>query len=1002
MRPPPEEAALVLARSHYSLLRGVTAIPEICREARKRGHRTLALVDRDNLYGLPAFLAACRDEGLRPRVGAEVSDPATGKTAVLLVQTAAGYPRLCRLLTRRHREPAFDLAADLPDFADGLRVLTDHPDLLTRWAGAGLDVAAALDRPRPRTHPLRRAATAAGVPAVAVAHAWFLAEADHATHRLLRAIAARTVLSRLSPSEPAPADAVLPAPEAHARRFAAVPEALSAAREWRDGLSFEGPNFGRLLPVWPEPNPEAALRRKAEAGAARRYGTPLPAAARERLDHELGVIGKMGYAGYFLTVADIVRRSPRTCGRGSGAASLVAYCLGITNVCPLRHHLYFERFLHAGRTDPPDIDVDFAWDERDAVLADVLTRYGDRAALVCSVIRFGPRMAVRETARAWGLPDGEIGPVADRLSHSWPSDGDLAAELRRRPRARGLRLDPPWPDILAAANRLADAPRHLSVHPGGVVLTPGPVHDYVPVETAAKGVPILQWDKDAAEEAGLVKIDLLGNRSLAVVRDALAAARRAGAALDELRWHPEDDPATRKLVAEGGTMGCFYVESPATRLLQKKSGRGDFAHLVIHSSIIRPAANAEIQEYLRRLHTGTWKPLPPAVEAALSDTYGLMIYQEDVSRTAMALAGFSHAEADRLRRVISKKDRGRRLVHFRDRFFAGAAARKVPGPVAARVWEMMMSFDGYSFCKPHSASYARVSFQSAWLKAHYPAEFMAAVIENGGGFYSTFAYVSEARRMGLAVHGPDVTRSAAEWTGRGRKVWAGLRSIQGLGAEVRERIVADRNRRPFHDAMDFFQRIRPDADAARNLIRCGAMDRLSEDGHRGRLMWRFARWRQRGRGGEHGPGLFDPPADVPPSLPPDDPMEMYRDALAILGFPPDRHPLRFLRDRLRRRGAIPAAELARHVGRDVALGGWLITGKPVRTGGGDPMSFLTFEDETDLVETVAFPEVWRRDGHLLGGPGPYWISGRVEREWGAATLTLDRIQTLPFSPFPES
>ncbi len=988
---------LALARSRYSLLRGTASVRDLCARARKLGHRRIALVDRDNIYGLWPFLAACRDQGLRPMVGAEVSDPNGKETAAALVVNPAGYANLCRLLTRRHRTPEFDLAADLPQFAEGLRLLTASPRLLNRWAGQNVPVAAALDRPRPRRHPLRMAAESAGAPVVATLDAWFLRESDWETHRLLRAIAGRVAMSRVDPEEMVPKDACLVGPEAAAQRFAAMPRALRAAEAFLEPISFEGPDFGLLLPEWFGDHPEETLRAAAQSGARRRYGSPLPSAVRQRLKYELKIIIEMGYAGYFLTVRDMVRQSPRTCGRGSGAASLVAYCLNITNVCPIRHNLYFERFLHTGRTDPPDIDIDFAWDERDAVLEDVLERFGDRAALVCSIIRFGPRMAVRETGRAWGLPDGEISPVADRLSHWWPAEGGLEAELRRRPEARGLRLDPPWPEILGAADRLREVPRHLSVHPGGVVLTPGPVHDFVPVETAAKGVPIIQWDKDAAEDAGLVKIDLLGNRSLAVVRDALASARKAGAEIDELRWRPEDDPDTQRLVAEGRTMGCFYIESPATRLLQRKSQRSDFEHLVLHSSIIRPAANAEIQEYLRRLHTGRWKPLHPDVEAALSETYGLMVYQEDVSRAAMAVAGFSHAEADRLRRVISKKDRSRRLPQFRDRFFQGARSRGVPEPVADRVWEMMMSFDGYSFCKPHSASYARVSFQSAWLKAHYPAEFMAAVIQNGGGFYSVFAYVSEARRMGLTIRGPDVLAGEIGWTGRGNLLQAGLASVKGLGPKTRERICAQRRLQPFSDPGDFFRRVRPDSDEGRALIKSGALDSLSPEINRGRLMWTLAE----SLGGHRaGPsdwadyGLFPSESHGPPPLPPDDPHQRQRDIFSVLGFLPDCHPMTFYRDRLREEGALEVQSIPAHVGKEIAFGGWLITGKPVRTGGGDPMAFLTFEDETDIVETVVFPEAWEKYSRFLRGPGPYRIFGLVESEWDAITVSVHRIDRL--------
>src|SRR5437867_4794217 len=349
---------------------------------------------------------------------------------------------------------------------------------------------------------------------------------------------------------------------------------------------------------------------------------------------------------------------------------------------------------------------------------------------------------------------------------------------------------PPWPEILEAAARLDGFPRHLSVHCGGVVIAPDGVERHVPVERAAKGVRVIQWEKDQAEEAGLVKIDLLGNRSLSVIRDACAAVRAAGGPdLPYGAFDPIDDPRTQELMRDGDTMGVFYVESPAMRQLQQKTRRGDFEHLVIHSSMIRPAANDYIREYVRRLRGGSHTSLHPILDEVLVETHGIMCYQEDVAKVAMRMAGFSTVEADGLRKVLSRKWPGKRLEDYRRQFFEGARSRGVGAEVARRVWDMILSFSGYSFCKPHSASYALVSFQSCFLKAHYPAEFIAAVISNQGGYYSTFAYVSEARRMGLRVLLPDVNESEKEYAGVTRApqapggrggVRVGLRRVRGF------------------------------------------------------------------------------------------------------------------------------------------------------------------------------------------------------------------------------
>jgi DNA polymerase-3 subunit alpha/error-prone DNA polymerase len=982
---------------------GTAPAKQICRAARRLGYTHLALTDTDNLCGLWPFLTSCRREGLTPIVGAEVTDAHSRQRAVCLVASDSGYRNLCRLLTRRHTDGNFSLADAVSAHANGLVVLTRSADLLRAWHAAGVSVGGAMPRrPLPADHPLRHTANYLGAPVVATPGSFFLHPADMPMHRMLRAIAHNTSLSRLAAGEVAPADAWLAGPQEYERRFAICPEAINATYHIAERLNFSGPQFGTVMPPLVgqnDSNPAERLREQAYAGARQRYGDELSEAVVERLEHELHSIANMGFAAYFLIVRDIIQRSPRTCGRGSGAASLVAYCLGITNVCPLKHNLYFERFLNPGRKDPPDIDVDFAWDERDAVLESVLAQYPGHAAMVSSHVLFQPRMAVREVAKVFGLTDAEIGRVSKRLPQFWrvkESDPRFLDELQQRPESKALAFPPPWPDILQLAQRLIGTPRYMSVHPGGVVITPRPIEEYVPVERAPKGVPIIQWEKDATEDAGLVKIDLLGNRSLGVIRDALTNLRDNGTTFDELRWEPEDDFVTREALAQGHTMGCFYIESPAMRLLQQKSKVGDFEHLVIHSSIIRPAANEFIQEYIRRLHGGRWDPIHPFLAEVLAETFGIMVYQEDVSRAAVVIAGFSHAEADTLRKVLTKKDREHQLHDFKQRFYSGARQRGVPAGKTAEIWDMMMSFNGYSFCKPHSASYARVSFQAAYLKVHHPAEFMAAVISNQGGFYGTFAYVSEARRMGLTVLPPDINMSQIPWTGRADTLRVGLLSVKGLGTDTREQIVAQRQRRPYDGLGGFLERVRPDEDEARALINCGALDGLNPGNNRAALLWELAGWLKSKRPKTPQPSLFDDTrrrAGCPaPALPAEDKREKLRREFAVLGFLCDCHPMKLFADQLQKYHAVKAVDLPRHIGRQVRLAGWLITGKVVSTKKGDPMEFLTFEDETGIVETTFFPQAYRRFCHIIDRQRPYLLTGKVEEDWGALTLTVEKAE----------
>jgi len=987
-------------RSWYSLMRGTSSPAALCLRARRFGYRRLALTDRNTLSGLWSFLTACDREKIRPLVGAELTDgPDDGQTVVALVKDDQGYRHLCRLITRVKAGDRRDPAAD-PGLYAGLVILTGDSERLAGLHDAGIDVAADLGhRPTEAGSRLRRRAQSLGVPAVVTPDSDLGGEDEQPLRELLQAVSAGTVLTRQQGLAAAP----LAAPEVYRQRFGVWPEALRATEELAERCSFAGPRFGVVMPPWHGDgrlSGAQVLRTRAYRGARRRYGEDLSETVVERLEYELRIICQMGFASYFLVVRDIVRspieeaagRRRRICGRGSGAASLVAYCLGITNVCPIRYNLYFERFLNPGRSDPPDIDVDFAWDERDALLDRLFVRFGSHAAMVCNHVCFQPRMAIRETARAWGLPAGEISRLTKRLPwFSRHDEDDLEEQVAGLPSLRGQDLSGPWPDIIRLADRLIGLPRYLSVHPGGVIITPDPVCDYVPVERAAKGVPIIQWEKDGAEQAGLVKIDLLGNRSLGVIRDAVAALRANGTILDEDGWQPEDDEATRAAVGRGETMGCFYIESPAMRLLQRKAGSGDFEQLVIQSSIIRPAANDFVREYVRRLHGGTWQPLHPALEEVLDETYGLMVYQEDVSRVAVALAGFSHAEADGLRKILSKKDRRLRLGDYRRRFYDGCRRRELAPADIDRIWAMMMSFDGYSFCKPHSASYARVSFQAAWLKTHAPAEFMAAVISNQGGYYSTFGYVSEAKRLGLQIDPPDVSLSSYRWTGRETRIRVGLQAVRDVSRETAETIIAARQSAPFSGLADFLDRVRPADDEMRSLIDAGAVDSLAPGTNRSMLHWEAVAGSR-----PHGAGparLFVPTPAAAPPLPPPAAVEQLRREYRALGFLCRHHPLSLVNGAAVP-GLVKIETLAGCVGRTVRVAGWLLTGKKVATKDGETMEFLTFEDETGLAETTFFPQVYERYAHLLNAQRPYRLSGLVESDYGAVTLTVDRVEPL--------
>ena len=716
--------------SCYSLMRGASQLESLVVAARRHGMTHLALTDTNGFYGLPNFLEVARKHGIDPIVGVQVT--ARDSEAVLLARTPEAYPHLSELVSRRHLEETFSLtttlAEDLPDVA----VLSADLELLTQLQGrAELYVEI---RPGSAGEAPLRFAREHQLPRVATNAVYFAEPDDYSLHRLLRAIDLNTTLTDLPEDEVIQPGQWLKPTRQMAAHFPHCPETLAEAIHLARRCYTDWRFSGQIFPHYRDQEQDHfhLLRQRCLEGVKWRYGEMNQAVA-ERLEEELALIWDKGFTDYFLVVADIVHHSPITCGRGSAAASLVSYLLGITHVDPIRHRLFFGRFLSANRRDFPDIDVDFPWDERDDVLDFVKRTYGgERTAMVTNHVGFRSRAAVREVAKVYGIPPAEIKQVTKRLSF-FGRPTKIRQRMSRHPKFQNVHLEPPWPEILQLASRLTGIPRYLSVHCGGTIIVPDQVSRYVPVQRAAKGVQIIQWEKDQAEAAGLVKIDLLGNRSLAVIRDTLVAIRtNTGKNISYAQFNPLADPRTQKLIARGETMGVFYVESPAMRQLQQMTSRGDYDHLVIHSSIIRPAANQYILEYVRRLKGAPSKSVHPLLDEALSETYGIMVYQEDVSQIAMKLAGFDAAEADTLRKILSKKSK-EQLSDYRNRFYKGCHRCGVSRRVIDAVWEMIESFGGYSFCKPHSASYALVSFKSAYLKAHYPAEFMAAVISNGGG-----------------------------------------------------------------------------------------------------------------------------------------------------------------------------------------------------------------------------------------------------------------------------
>lgn len=977
---------------------GIPTLEALCQAARKQGAQFLALTDRNGLYGAIHFLGVAREAGLKPILGAElVHGP---HRAVLLAKTPSGYANLCRILSAPHCDASFDFIKTVAQHRAGLVILSDDQRALSVWQKeskddlyveltSGPSLAEAVDFGR--AHQLLPVATT---------RAHFLMPCDYQAHRLLRAIAENTTLARLKADRCcAPSHWLMPETQI-ARAFPHVPEALINTQKIAESCHTDWDFKQTIFPSYRQLSFRSAfetLRSKTYEGAHWRYGT-LSAAVTERIEKELTVICEKGYADYFLVVDEIVRQAPRTCGRGSAAASIVSYCLGITHVDPIKHHLMFERFLNPGRQDPPDIDIDFPWDERPAILEWVFKHYGhQQAAMVANQNTLAPRAALREIAKVYGLPAGEI-KKALNLLHRRADFVEVHSDINVKSWARevcsALQLRAPWPDILYWSVQLEGHFRNLGLHPGGVVLVPDEIRRYVPVEISASGLPVIQWEKDQTEDAGLVKIDLLGNRSLAVIRDALASIKQnTGRVIDYATWDPLSDSNTNELIRRGETMGCFYVESPATRLLLKKLWAGMpavrraaadvFEYLVVVSSLIRPAANTFVDEFVRRAHGERYTSPHPLLDEVLYETHGIMVYQEDVMKVAVALGGFSVEDGDQLRKVLSKKHKARQLRDYQRQFYEGAFARGVTLHVIHEIWAMIMSFAGYSFCKPHSASYAQVSFKSAYLRAHYPAEFIAAVVSNQGGYYSAFAYLSEGRRMGLKILQPDINASVWTYVGSGKSVRVGFMQIKGLREDLVKQLLAERQAKgPYRSLSDFVTRMKPDMTQAKLLIKAGCFDSIAGEITRPALLWR----------------LLASQASTPPSYIPIPEAYSFQKSLAhelaLFGFPLQCHPLDVFHEAYKDIRYVLAKDLAQHIGKEVTLIGWLLTEKIVSTKKGDPMEFMTMEDQTGMYDATVFPRTYRQYCHLLAPNQGYIITGLVEEQFSTVTVTVRTLRLL--------
>lgn len=966
--------------SQYSLRYGTLSIPQLMEEAKARGINQLVLTDINNSTGIMEFMRACDANEIKPIGGIEFRKD-TKLLYIGIARNREGMKALNEFLTAYNfsGEPLPDQCPALPD------VYVVYP---FSYKGA-LKENEFLGIHYEELHELFGKDLSELKSKLVVLQPVVVSDKlSYRLHEYLRGIDLNTILSKVAAADKCRITDQFLAPGVLEAKFARYAFILDNTRNLMNDCVMDykrGPNkLNRRTFTGNKEDDRALLEKLAWEGMIYRYGKSNKPAIR-KVKQELKVIFELDFCAYFLITWDIIRYSMGQgfyhVGRGSGANSTVAYCLRITDVDPIELDLYFERFLNAQRTSPPDFDIDYSWDERENVQDYIFKRYGrEHTALLGTMTTFKDRSIIREIGKVMGLPKAEIDGFTER------SREDIN------------RNNPTFKKILAAYALMTDMPNQRSIHAGGVLISEEPITYYTALDLPPKGMATVQWDMYEAEKIGYDKYDILSQRGIGHIKEAAQLVERNLKV--KLDVHDVKrflkDPKINGQLQSGDTIGCFYIESPAMRQLLTKLSCNNYLTLVAASSIIRPgvAQSGMMKTYIQNYHNPTGVTyLHPVMEQQLKETFGVMVYQEDVIKVCIHYGGMDGTDADILRRGMSGKYRSRvefdRLV---TKFFDQAKAIGRDEETTREVWRQVSSFAGYSFSKAHSASFAVESYQSLFLKTYYPREFMVAVLNNYGGFYTRWLYVHELRKAGAAIHLPCVNHSEATVSIEGQTVYLGFVGVQGLDGKYMDLIPEERRSNgPYLNLEDFVRRCAISLEPAIILIRCGALRFTSRS--KKELLWDIHAL----LGGKVKPlneaELFHIGAKsyAMPELVNTKQEDAYHE-LELLGFPLTLSMFDLLQTPYR--GDLCTNDLIKYLGKTVKMVGLYVCEKTVHTKSNKKMWFGTFLDaEGNFFDTVHFPN--STPAYPFRGVGCYLILGKVVEDFGFPSIEVIRFAKLP-------